>query len=225
MDKSIHTSGIDWPFLKGDHASAYKQLPLDPKYANLTVVALRHPASGRWVGFVPKVLLFGAASAVLHYNCFPRSLAVAINRYFGIPLSIYYVDFGGGGFSPFPLAERALSVFSAATTILGSDLNDDKSKFGKKLKFLGLTVEFPQRSSGMTLFIYLPDDKIAKWASLVEEIISLGPIQRKPSRNWRGSYVLHRHRYLGASGGLSLNRLTLSLIHLLIVRKYQQLNP
>ena len=83
------------------------------------------------MGFVPKVLLFGAVSAVLRYNCFPRSLDVIINRYFGIPLLNYYDDFGA--FCPSPLAERALSIFSSSTTILGSDLNDEKSKFGKKL--------------------------------------------------------------------------------------------
>ena len=55
--KSIYSSGIDWPSLKGDRAPAYKQVPLDPKYGNLTVSALGSPTSGHRVGFVPMVLL------------------------------------------------------------------------------------------------------------------------------------------------------------------------
>ena len=70
----------DWDFIKGDRASAYKQLPLDPTHANLTAVALRHPVTGRWVAFVPKALLFDSISAVLHYNCLSRCLAILLNR-------------------------------------------------------------------------------------------------------------------------------------------------
>ena len=86
MTKSIHTTRTGRFFLKGDRASAYKQLPLDPKYATLTAVSLRRPLSGRWMGFIPKALPFGAAAAVIHYNCYSRSLAVIISRYLDIPL-------------------------------------------------------------------------------------------------------------------------------------------
>ena len=94
MGRSVFSSVMDWGFLKGDHASAYKQLPIDPSYANLSVVALRNPKSVKLMGFAPRVLLFGAVQAVLHYNCFPRCLAVLVNRCLGIPLVNYYDDFG-----------------------------------------------------------------------------------------------------------------------------------
>ena len=68
MAKSIHTTKPDLSSLKGDRASAYKQLPLGPKYARLTSVARRHPQMGRRMGFLPTVLLYGAASAFIHYN-------------------------------------------------------------------------------------------------------------------------------------------------------------
>ena len=109
MAKIAHLTNRNWDFLKGDHASAYKQLPLGPKYANLSVVTLRDPKTNKWNGFTPKVLLFGAVSAVLRYNCFSRSLAVLINRMFGIPLVSYFDDFGS--FCPAELAPKALSVF------------------------------------------------------------------------------------------------------------------
>ena len=205
MAKSIHSSGINWSFLKGDHASAYKQLPLDPKFANLTVVALRNPSSGRWMGFVPKVLLFGAVSAVLHYNCFSRALAVVINRFFGIPLVNYYDDFGA--FRPSSLAKKALITFTLATNILGSDLNEDKSECGIKLKFLGLTGDFPQISSGMVLSIYLPDDKIQKWSSIVDEILSSGSVQHKPLEKLVGKLCFTQTSIFGRFGRTMLKPL------------------
>ena len=45
MDKRIRGSKTDWGFPKADHKDAYKQLLLDQEYANLTLVALRHPTS------------------------------------------------------------------------------------------------------------------------------------------------------------------------------------
>ena len=94
MAKRVHNSGLDWAFLKRDRASAHNQLPLDPRYANLTVVALRNPSSGKRMASIPKVLLFGGVSAVIHYNFFPRALAVLMNKYFGNPLVNYLTTSG-----------------------------------------------------------------------------------------------------------------------------------
>lgn len=139
--KTVDTTKTDWSSLKGDRASAYKQLPIDPKYAKFTDVALRHPLTGRWVGVTPKVLLFGHASAVINYICFPRSLAAIISRYFGSTLIIYYDDFGAC--CPSPLDQKDLTVSPQAATMLGPDLHDRESEFGKKPKFLGLTGGLP----------------------------------------------------------------------------------
>ena len=55
--KNIHHTNTDSAFIKGDRAFAYKQLPIDPRYANLAAIALRNPKTGRWAGFAHKVLL------------------------------------------------------------------------------------------------------------------------------------------------------------------------
>ena len=116
MAKRVHNSGIDWEFLKGDRESAYKQLPLGPRYANMAVVSLRIPSSGKWMAVIPRVLLFGAVSAVVRYKCFSRALAVLLNKYLGVPLVNYYDDFGA--FSPATLATKALAIFSETSSIL-----------------------------------------------------------------------------------------------------------
>ena len=116
MAKRAHNSGSDGAFVKGDSASAYKQLPLGTRYANLAVVPLRNPSSGKWMDFTPRVLLFGDVSASIRYNCFPRALAVLRNKYFVIPLVSYYGDFGA--FHPNAIATDALSIFTETSSIL-----------------------------------------------------------------------------------------------------------
>ena len=113
LRKSVFQTKRDWVFLKSDHADAYKQLPLGPEYANLTAVCLRNPDTGEWCAFIPKVLLFGAVSSVIHYNCFIRLLAVLMNRILGIPILNYFDDFGS--LSPEPLGAKALSRWMIST--------------------------------------------------------------------------------------------------------------
>ena len=47
MAKSVVNSMTDWSFLKGDRASAHKQLPIGPKFDNLTADAHWRPITGR----------------------------------------------------------------------------------------------------------------------------------------------------------------------------------
>ena len=89
LRKNVPNSGQSWVLLKADHRGAYKKLPLAPERCNLSIIALRFPSSGKWMGFIPRALLFGAVSAVIPYNCFSRAFAVLINRMFGIPLLSY----------------------------------------------------------------------------------------------------------------------------------------
>ena len=68
--RSSAGSSYDWSFFKADHQAAYKQLPLDPSETNLAITGLRNPKGNLWYGFYSRTLVFGAVSAVLHYNVF-----------------------------------------------------------------------------------------------------------------------------------------------------------
>ena len=87
-------SDREWPFFKTDHAASYKNLPSAPDSAKLCLATLRNPTDGKWYGFWPRALLFGAVAAVLHYNCFSRIIAVLANRIFGLPMVNYFDDLG-----------------------------------------------------------------------------------------------------------------------------------
>ena len=119
--------------LKADHADAYKQLPLDPWYANLTLVALRNPYSGKWFAFIPNVLLFGAASAVIHYNCYSRLLSVLMNLVLRIPVLNCFADFGG--LIPFDLGPESLDSVGKFSGLFGSPMKKIKSEVRNKIKF------------------------------------------------------------------------------------------
>ena len=163
-----------WAFFKADHESAYKQLPMAPEHTNLALVALRNPTTGKWVAFPPKALVFGAVSAVLHYNCFSRLISVMFNKIFGIPLLAYFDDFGA--LVPARLCERALRTFESFCETLGIRLKVAKTELGTRLTFLGLKGNFPRPSNGMTLSIRLPKKKAAAWAMSIAAHASCGKI-------------------------------------------------
>ena len=163
-----------WEFFKSDHEAAYKQLPLRPEHARLAFVALRDPITSRWMAFPPKALLFGATSAVLHYNCFSRLLAVLTNRIFGIPLIGYFDDFGA--LVPANVGRLALRTFEQFCNSLGITLKKTKTDRGKRIIFLGLQGDFPSPGNKMLLSIDLPTVKATTWCNTILSILSRGVI-------------------------------------------------
>ena len=166
-----------WIFFKQDHASAYKQLPLDPDHAKFAMVALRHPKLGTWFAFSPRSLLFGAEAAVTHYNCFSRALAVLTNKIFGIPLIAYFDDYGA--FCPETIGQPALETVDTFFNMMGALINKKKTDIGRKVTFLGLRGDFPRPDNGMTLEISLPLEKAKTWSAMIQKIIDLGVVGQK----------------------------------------------
>ena len=86
LSNLANTSDRDWALFKADHEAAYKQLPLDYNHTKLAVIALRSPVDGQWYGFLSRTLMFGAVSAVLHYNVLPRLLSELVSQLLSIPV-------------------------------------------------------------------------------------------------------------------------------------------
>ena len=82
----------------------------------------------------PSALLFGAASAVIRYNCFARSLSVITNRTLGIPVLNYFADFGAS--VPEPLGTMALLMVENTILTLGAPMKTIKSRFDTQLILL-----------------------------------------------------------------------------------------
>ena len=142
LSMDVFNTQRKWSLLKADHADAYNQLPLDQGYANLTLVALSNPYSGKWFAFIPKVLSFGAVSEVIHYNCFSRLFAVLMNLTLRIPVLNYFNDFGA--VAPSDLGREALSVCERFSAFPDHPMEKIKSDVKNQIKFLGLLWSFPE---------------------------------------------------------------------------------
>ena len=138
LSKGAYITNIKWTFLKADRDSEYKQHPLGPDFAGITVVTLRNTAASRWRAFFHRVLLFGAVSAVIHYNCIARSLAVLINRALGIPVLNYFDDFGA--LVPEPLGAMAIWAVGNTSSTIGAPTKTIKSIADTQMAFLGILV-------------------------------------------------------------------------------------
>ena len=92
------------------------------------------------------MLLFAAVSAVIHYNCFARPLAVLINRALGIPVLNYFDDFGV--LLPGPLGAMTLWMVENTSSTLGAPMKTIKSLVDAHLAFLGILDIFraPERT-------------------------------------------------------------------------------
>ena len=123
----------------------------------MTLVALRNPTSEKLFACAPKVLLFGAVSAVIHYNCFARIFSVLANKILGLPVVNYFGDFCS--LVPDIIKLAGLRVFLGFTTVLGALTKDVKSQVDCALTFLGLWGEFLNPANDMILTISLPEHK------------------------------------------------------------------
>ena len=79
-----------------------------PVHSNLAFATHRRPTSGKWMDFPPRVLIFAACAAMLHYDTFSMAIAAIANLYLGTPLVDYYDDFGAR--SPGELLPSSLST-------------------------------------------------------------------------------------------------------------------
>ena len=68
LSRLLTQDGGEWHLCKADREAAYKQLPISPDDQWAEIVAMRHPTSGKWFGFVTRTPVFGSVAALLHYN-------------------------------------------------------------------------------------------------------------------------------------------------------------
>ena len=137
-------------------------------------MSLRCPTDGRRYGFLSRTLLFGAAAAVLRYNCFSRILAVLANRIFGLPLMNYSGDVGCL-ITDF-YSRPAVRVFTSFCRALGIKLKRKKTDVGRRITFLGMDGFFPGRDNGKTPSVDLADSENRKWAERIPDVIEAGAI-------------------------------------------------
>ena len=177
MTNQFRALGKFCEFFKCDHRSAYKALPVDPSHTKLAVIVLKNPKDGLFYAFTSNTLLFGSIASVLHYNVFARIITELVNRIFGIPMISFFDDFGG--MTPPELTLDAVTIFGEFAKTVIFELKDKKTKFGKRVDFLGLSGEFPARSNKGTLSICLTREKATNWRALIVDFLKEGRISHQ----------------------------------------------
>ena len=174
----------DWEFFKAGHQDSYKNLPINPDQAPLCIVALRFPTDGEWCGFFPLTLLFGAAAAVMRYNCFSRIIAVISCSFFRLPALNYFDDLGCT--LPDSISTPGQKVCPTFCWLVGFLLNGRKPKMGRHVVSLGLEGNIPGRDDGMCLPTALPESNKAIWPQRISDFIAAGWIPHKDLESLTG---------------------------------------
>ena len=169
------------------------------------MVTLRRPTDGRWYGFCPRTLLFGATAAVLHYNGFSRIVAVLANILFGLPVVNYFDDIGR--ILPTSISDEGLSTFKRFCGLIGVRLKEEKAKPGTVTTFLGLDGAFPCPSTGMTLQINLTSEMKRIWAGGIRLFITTGRIQSKELESLTGRLSFSQTSVFGRYGRAMMQHL------------------
>ena len=126
MCRAISSTPRDWRLFKAVREEAYKQLPTDWAHSKLAAVALRCPRGGRWYGFFSRTMLFGAISAVIHYNTLSRIISEIVCKTIGVPVLRYFEDFAS--LLPDSLAAQGIQLFSPWCELLGISLKPKNPK-------------------------------------------------------------------------------------------------
>ena len=140
-------------FLKADHESAYKQLPMRPPHSLLSLVTLRSPFGSKIWCFRARTLVFGSSSAVLGYNVFAKTVAALMTRLYNFPFISYFDDFASAG--PLSLVSLVLSLFVEFCDLIGVKCKLSKCESGPEIGFLGLHMSF----DGSTAVASITDEK------------------------------------------------------------------
>ena len=98
------------------------------------------------------------------------------------------------------MSREALLTCDLSHNSLGIKMQGPKYKVGKSAEFLGLRGDFPQVESCMFLMIYLPDEKINKWANIADEVIESGTTQHKSLEKLIGKLSFPQTSIMGRFG-------------------------
>ena len=166
-----------WSFFNVDHKAAYRNFPHNPDQADACVATLRNPQGGLRYGFRPRSLLFGAAAAVLRYNCSSRIIASSACRILGIPAVNHFDGFGAPVKSS--TSDESARVSSQFCQIPGFILKDEKAGLRRKISFIGGEGHDPVPDNEMILPVDLTDAKKRTCEDRLNEVRRIGPIGRK----------------------------------------------
>ena len=202
---SVHESwtraGAHFSMTSFDLASAYKQLPLNPKEHNCSVVTLRNPKENSVACFEMRTLPFGSVASVLHFNRVARLIWAL-----GLQLGIIW----GNYFDDYPVITHDLHKASTMTCVknlfglLGFDFAEDKlAPFAKSAETLGVIVNLTDTTSGRVV-VDNKDSRKAELSETIQTILSNDALVPAQLPSVLGRMQFADMQLAGRMGGLAM---------------------
>jgi len=186
-----------------DLAKAYRQLPRDPSQAHVSIVAVFHPMTSRWIFFEQLAMAFGETSAVFHFNLAARGLQFILTRLFAICCSHFFDDFPVVDHAV--MAKNTTFVVDQVLDLLGWDLKE-QSPFARVFEPLGVVVDLSHSAEGF-VEVSNKESRIRELRTFVDDVRSSGQISAHEARQLRGRFVFSRGQVFGRCGAPALRLL------------------
>ena len=187
-----------------DLKSAYKQLPLHPSDHRLCVVSLRRPSDSRVVGYVSKVLPFGASASVTAFNRVARLLQRILQEAW-VMTSNYFDDY--------PLLELSALAGSCEKTVhnilslLGFTRAADKEEdFAPSANLLGVTLDLSDPTL-KHVRVANREDKCTEMSASIDQVLDKGFLKASEVASLFGRIQFMEGQLLGRLGRLALMEL------------------
>ena len=187
-----------------DLKSAYKQLPLHPSDHRLCVVSLRRPSDSRVVGYVSKVLPFGASASVTAFNRVARLLQRILQEAW-VMTSNYFDDY--------PILELSALAGSCDKTVhnilslLGFTRAADKEEdFAPAANLLGVTLDLSDPTL-KHVRVANREDKCTEMSASIDQVLDKGFLKASEVASLFGRIQFMEGQLLGRLGRLALMEL------------------
>ena len=176
----IHPDFEEWGesrLYKSGNEASYKQLPIEPAEQKTSIVAMRRPQPGNWLGFATRTLVCGSVSAVTRYSILARIWAAKACRLAGIPLVRYFGDFAS--MARAGMADESARVFPRFCYLMEFALEPAKSSVGNSVVFIGAVRAFPSPENGHNPPSALTEANRGRRPHLLAPYLKLGRIAQR----------------------------------------------
>ena len=193
-----------------DLKRAFKQMPIAPSMAPVSVVCIWHPVRRRPAYYVLRAMPFGARNAVFSFGAIARTLELILVRLFWYPMAQYVDDYPQLDFAATAdCGVDAVEVFE----LLGWTVKKPEvcgvpavPKFGPTFSALGAIYDFSCMVRGAILVRDRPD-RIERVGKLVGGIIKDQNGRREAAVALRGLLGYMRAQCFGRCGAIALQYL------------------
>ena len=192
-----------------DIEKAYKNVPVHPQLAPMSVVGLWSPESGRAEFFRLFALAFGARNSVFSFGAFGRAFDYILSNLFLLVVSQYVDDFPQ--VEPEAVADSAHRTAVEVLLLLGWNVKADGPKaaaFADSFTALGVVFSFAEVAQAGVVVVSNKQDRGARILEALEQQAQAPAFSPAAAASIRGKLQYARGQVFGGVGGPGLRALS-----------------